>query len=73
METHLEIAVRLKYLTPMDIAAIDENTTRLGRRLTALRASLNRRIDQMEATTAPRVNRSQNPAPSRQNPPERAP
>lgn len=48
VETHLEIAVRLGYLASCDVEALNQSVDGLGRQLTALRESLNRRIESLE-------------------------
>lgn len=59
VETHLEIAVRLGYLSPSEVVALNQEIAALGRQLTALRESLNRRIDRLELDGIRRVERPQ--------------
>lgn len=46
IETHLEIASRLKYLAELRKKTLFEQTTAVGRMINALQSSLRRRLDQ---------------------------
>lgn len=45
LDTHLEIAVRLRYLPAADVAPIQQRITSLNRQLHALRQAIERRIN----------------------------